>query len=139
MNLLDYPSIHILFPLLLVAFVNKNMRTKQYMPNNPFLPPGYIIGIVWFVLFGLLGYVTFILYKQKKWIAYILIWLLLLFYISYPYLTIGFRNMKTIKMLNVIALIVTVFVSTYIFIINKKTFYFMVPVLLWLLYVNLVV
>jgi len=139
MNLLDYPYIHILIPILLVSFVNRNMRTKKYTSNNPFLPPGYIIGIVWFLLFGLLGYVNFILYKQKKWLAYILIWLLLLFYMSYPYLTNGFRNMKISKMLDIISLILTIFVSIYIFRIYEKIFYFMIPVLLWLLYVNLVV
>ena len=137
MNLLDYPYVHILIPLLLVFFVNKNMHIKHYISTNPALPPGYIIGIVWFLLFGLLGYANFILYKQKKWLAFIFIWLLLLFYISYPYLTNGFRNMKISKILDVSALMLTIFVSMYIFRISIKAFYLMVPVLLWLFYVNL--
>jgi tryptophan-rich sensory protein len=137
MNSLDYPYVHILIPLLLVFLVNKNMRIKHYISNNSSLPPGYIIGIVWFLLFGLLGYANFILYKQKKWLAYSAIWLLLLFYISYPYLTNGFRDMKISKILNVSSLMVTIIVSIYIFKISTKAFYLMVPVLLWLFYVNL--
>ena len=139
MNLLDYPYIHILIPLLLVYLVNRNIHTKKYVSNNRALPPGYIIGIVWFILFGLLGYVNFILYKQKKWLGYIFIWLLLLFYVSYPYLTNEFRNIKISKMLDIVALFLTIFVSVYIFRISKKAFYCMIPILLWLFYVNLAV
>ena len=37
---------------------------------NPLLPPGYIIGSIWIIIFGLLGYVHYLLYKLKNGISF---------------------------------------------------------------------
>jgi hypothetical protein len=140
MDILQYPYVHVLVPILIAGFINANINVKMNyrVSNNRFLPPGYVIGIIWIVLFGLLGYINYILYKEQKLVGYFLIILLLFLYISYPYITRKYSNKKYIEFMNRLSLIITIFISIYIFKISKKAFYFMIPVLLWLMYVNLV-
>jgi len=140
MDILQYPYVHVLVPILIAACINANINVKMNyrVSNNRFLPPGYVIGIIWIVLFGLLGYINYILYKEQKLVGYFLIILLLFLYISYPYITRKYSNKKYMDFMNRLSLIITIFISIYIFKISKKAFYFMIPVLLWLMYVNLV-
>ena len=59
--------LHIAVPVLLALFMNGviygtrlNKQDKNQSPN-PWLPPGYVIAVIWVVIFGILGYVHYCL------------------------------------------------------------------------------
>jgi tryptophan-rich sensory protein len=141
MDILQYPYIHVLIPILIGTFINANVNIHMNprVSNNRFLPPGHVIGMIWIILFGLLGYTNYILYKEQKIVGYCFIILLLFIYISYPYITREYTDIKNIDFMNRVTLIITFFISIYIFQISKNAFNFMIPVLLWIMYINLIV
>ena len=59
--------LHIAIPVVLALFMNGviygNRLNKQdnNQPRNPWLPPGYVIAMIWVVIFGILGYVHYCL------------------------------------------------------------------------------
>jgi tryptophan-rich sensory protein len=60
---------HILIPVISAIIMNgiiyalhlNKINSKEL--NKLYIPPGYIIGIIWTILFALLGYVHYLLYK----------------------------------------------------------------------------
>jgi tryptophan-rich sensory protein len=105
--------------------------------TNDYLPPGYVIGAIWPIIFGFLGYAHFILYSNKKWTASASIIILLLFCICYPLITSGLSNLKIGNLLNSITLIMSFVVAIIVLDASKTTFKYMYPLLIWASYVNL--
>ena len=95
---------HILIPIILAIVLNFYIYTQGWNndnENNSKLPPGYIIGSIWIIILGLLGYIHFLLYPSVySWF----IVLTILYCLSYPFLTKGLQNTDNI-IYNVIALI----------------------------------
>ena len=139
-TLVQSPYFHIFLPILLATFMNYVIFTKQWnhmSTVNDYLTPGYIIGAIWIVIFGLLGYAHFILYSNKKWIASTSIIILLLFCIGYPLLTNGLRNLQVGNLLNSITLILSFVVGIVVFDASRPAFTYMIPLFVWASYVNL--
>ena len=161
MTLVDSPYTHILIPIALTVIVNAVVRPGSTgYTKNPWIPPGYIVGAVWTLLFGILGYTHYLLYRKGLWQACMAVEFLLLFYILYPFLhhfsfnmngldsclcassmrkgvTNRFRNEKMARALNQISLLLTLFVTAFLYNLSFPISY-MIPVLLWLTYVNIV-
>jgi tryptophan-rich sensory protein len=104
---------------------------------NPLLPPGYVIGTIWIIIFGLLGYVHYLLYKLKNGISFTSLFLifLILFCISYPLIT-GL-NQKSGLLLNLITLILSFILCMLVIIESKYIFIFILPLILWVSYINI--
>ena len=140
-TLAQSPYFHIFFPILLATLMNYIIFTNHWNNKlgivNDYLPPGPIIGLIWTIIFGLLGYTHFILYSNKKWLASRSIILLLLFCICYPLFTSGLSNLKISNILNSLTLILAFIVSIIVFDASRSAFNYMIPLLVWASYVNL--
>ena len=104
---------HVLFPVIVAVLVNGYVFSffKPSPPSNKYIPPGYVVGFIWVFLFGLLGYVHYLLYSNNKFVASWSIVFLLCFCIGYPFFTNGFKNKRVSKMLDVGSLILSLIVS----------------------------
>ena len=128
--------IHILVPIMLAIVLNFYIYTQGWNNDNEKnskLPPGYIIGSIWIIILGLLGYIHFLLYPSVySWF----IVLTILYCLSYPFLTSGLQNTDN-NIYNVIALILAIIVTIIMY--YKSNIIYAIPFLLWTFYVNIVV
>jgi len=140
-TIVQSPYFHIFLPIILATLMNYVIFMNEWNGRigkvNPYLPPGPIIGLIWTIIFGLLGYAHFILYSNKLWIASRSIIFLLLFCICYPLFTGGLSNLKIINVLNSVTLILSFIVSIIVFDASRTAFGYMIPLLVWASYVNL--
>ena len=136
-------SYHILIPIILAILMNGiiytfglNMDDKI---KNEYLPPGYIIGIFWIILLGLLGYIHYYLYHLDNRINFgsLSIVFLIIFCISYP--LISSLNIKNGYFLNLVSLILTFIVSLIVLQYSKYAFLFMIPLIVRNCYINLII
>jgi len=104
---------------------------------NPMLPPGYIIGIVWMVLLGLLGYAHFLLYtfQGANNIAASSVIVLILYCLAYPIFL--YYKAFTMKELNIFSVCITAVAFTITYLTLPKASYAVLPTLLWVSYVVL--
>jgi tryptophan-rich sensory protein len=105
---------------------------------NPYIPPGYIVGIIWIIILGLLGYVHYLLYNLKNEISFtsLFVIFIILFCISYPLIT-GLNEKKG-QLLNLITLILAYVLGLCTIIESKYIFIYVIPFIIWSTYVNLV-
>ena len=86
--------IHILVPIILAIVLNFYIYTQGWNNDNEKnskLPPGYIIGSIWIIILGLLGYIHFLLYPSVySWF----IVLTILYCLSYPFLFLNITRPK---------------------------------------------
>jgi tryptophan-rich sensory protein len=136
--------VHVLAPVIAAALLSslifrRNLTITQY--KNPWIPPGPFVGLVWLVLLGLLGYVHFKLYKKannKFTTTCILIICYILYCLAYPTLTSLSSNPMLMTFLNQAALLVALLVTYRVFTDDSTLLLYMVPLLAWLTYVNIV-
>jgi len=128
--------IHILVPIILAIILNFYIYIQGWNNDNQKnskLPPGYIIGSIWIIILGLLGYIHFLLYPSVySWF----IVLTILYCLSYPFLTSGLQNTDN-NYFNLIALILAIIVTIIMY--YKSNIIYAIPFLLWTFYVNIVV
>jgi tryptophan-rich sensory protein len=132
----------ILIPIIAALMMNGIIYTfginKQNNKNiiNPLIPPGYIVGTIWIIIFGLLGYTHYLLYKLKDGISFTSLFLIfvLLFCIAYPLIT-GLKE-KSGLLLNLITLILAFILGMLVIIESKYIFIYVIPLILWAIYVN---
>jgi translocator protein len=106
-----------------------------------FAPPGYVVGTVWVILFGLIGAARYLLNASgeaakgaKNWLV-----ILLLFCLAYPIYTIGFNSelIGFFGNLATIALTIFVFIKTRKF--SKSAALLLVPIVLWVSFATFIV
>lgn len=107
---------------------------------NPYLPPGYIIGLIWIIIFGFLGYAYYLLINKNKTynlgsISIIILWI---FCLLYPFLTNGFSNKYISIILNILTLFFSLIVGLIVFLESKYIFLYLLPLIFWAIYVNIV-
>ena len=128
--------IHILVPIILAIVLNFYIYTQGWNNDNEKnskLPPGYIIGSIWIIILGLLGYIHFLLYPSVySWF----IVLTILYCLSYPFLTSGLQDTDN-SIYNLIALLLAIIVTIIMY--YKSNIIYSIPFLLWTFYVNIVV
>jgi len=141
-SLLNSPWTHILTPVLATFFMNAyTLRLYKMQPPpprvKPWLPPGAVIGAVWTLLFGILGYLHYLLYKRygfgKGTTAVVFF---LLFALAYPIVTSLYPDQ--VGMWNVVSLIVAFLLALVVTSLSPPLLYWVVPLLVWLSYVNVV-
>lgn len=127
---------HIFLPIILAIIINFYIYTQGWNNNNNTkgLPPGYVIGIVWIIILGLLGYIHFLHYPSI--ISWFIV-LTILYCLSYPFLTSGLEETNN-TIYNMIALILAIILFSMVFYKNKINSLLVIPFLLWTLYVNII-
>ena len=144
---------YILIPICLAIIINVFMysnypknsseeQTIKHSASTSYLPPGYVIGIVWIILLGLMGYVYALLeQKSSKNTSYglqkISIIFLILFCLGYPIFTRN-SSLRFSKNYNYATLFVVCIVYA---IINQASYqiaYYLISLLCWVFYVNLI-
>lgn len=130
--MLDTKLYYIFIPIILAAILNVIIFTKRWNTiQRKYLPPGWVIGIIWSIILGILGYLLFIS-KQNK-VTYFAIAGLILFILAYPFITNKF--VENTKLLDTITLILSVLVATLLFF-QKGMILYMVPLLTWVIFVK---
>jgi tryptophan-rich sensory protein len=130
---------NIFIPILLAIIVNGIIYTfgiRGMEKSNPFIPPGYIVGSIWVVILGLLGYVHYLLYSIDNKITFASLFTIfvILFCISYPFIT-GLKE-KNASLLNLISLILAFTLGLLVIVQSKYIFIYTVPLIVWTSYVN---
>jgi hypothetical protein len=89
-----------------------------------------ILGI-WMILIGFLGYAYYLALNN---ISSISILLLIIYSLSYPFITMNKSNME-IESLNIIYIIITYFIFLLVLSENSKAALYILPLLLWIIYI----
>jgi tryptophan-rich sensory protein len=103
-----------------------------------FLPPGYIVGAIWVLIFALLGYSHYLAYNVTNSINFgsLSIIILILYSLAYPLIT-GLKPENS-DLYNIIALILSFSCALIISLFSKYILLYILPLLLWVSYVNIV-
>lgn len=130
---------HVLTPIIAACILNyfiylQGWNTGKKTQKHPKLPPGYIIGIVWIIIFGLLGYVHYLTYPSY---ASRVIIVAIIYCLAYPFLTNGLKQ-ENAGIYNALSLIIAVIVYYNVYIQQPYSSLYILPFLLWTLYVNIV-
>jgi tryptophan-rich sensory protein len=136
--------VYILIPIILSFIINilifrKKNKNLIKSRNLKYLPPGSVIGTVWIILLGLLGYIYSLLENKNKSMdtQKILLILLTLFCLLYPILTAN-STLRFSKNYNYLTLIFVLTVYYSIYTKYPKISYYLIPLLCWVLYVNII-
>jgi len=134
--------IHIIIPIFLACIVNlyifKNELYKNNDKRNIYLPQGYIIGIIWTIILGLLGYLHYLTYEKSilsRIIVFIIIYCLL-----YPLLTYKLDNSESIKY-NLLGLLLAFILFILIILKYKQKniiYIYVLPLLFWNIYICII-
>jgi tryptophan-rich sensory protein len=145
MELLNQPLFHISVPILLSIILNglififkiRMYESESVKKSVIKLPPGYVIGTIWVILLGTLGYAHYLLYKLKDKLNFECYFLeiFILFCLSYPFVT-QFKEWAS-RLMNFISLIFGFSLALVVMHTSLSIFWYIVPLLLWLSYVNL--
>ena len=139
MNLV-YIFIPIILSFIINVFIFRKSTNNLIKPRKlKYLPPGGVIGTVWIILLGLLGYVYALLENNNKKITIqkILIILLTIFCLSYSILTAK-STLRFSKNYNYLTLIFVLVVFYSVYKQSSKISYYLIPLLCWVLYVNII-
>ena len=121
-----------------IFFNNKeNNQIKKIEIDNTYLPPGYLIGSIWVVVFGLLGFI-YMNIDETNYISRLSILFFVALCFMYGYLTKG-KTSRFIKNYNYIAFValcgLTYVLTSSISIIEYSMY--LLPIFLWVGYVSL--
>ena len=136
--------VYILIPIILSFIINilifKKKNKNLIKPKKlKYLPPGSVIGTVWIILLGLLGYIYSLIDNKDKSMntQKILIILLTIFCLSYSVLTAN-STIRFSKNYNYLTLIFVLTVYYSLYTKYPKISYYLIPLLCWVLYVNII-
>ena len=139
---------HVFTPVALGIFMNFNIyyfkinrgsnSTGMQQRKNPLIPPGYVIGPIWVFLLGCMGMAHYIasistVASQTNY-AVLCLEFLIAFSILYPILT-GLKNNSYFFLL--LSLAITLGTSLIVRFYSLSAFYYLVPLILWVIYVNI--
>jgi tryptophan-rich sensory protein len=132
-------SLIFLFSLLAIA-INTMIYNKQFVntkiQKSKYLPSGYIVGTIWTLLFGLLGYILYRLHNYTS-VASISIYIFVLFSVLYPFIT-KLSPGSLSDMFNKIAFLLACSVCYLVYSENPGLTLYLLPLFFWMVYVNIV-
>jgi hypothetical protein len=132
------PVIYTIFPIVLAVLANIiifNLELNKNTNNeNKYIPNGAIVGIIWTIQFGLLGYLFYLLNLNKsKILSKISIIILLSFCLAYPFITQFEKDIS--KILNIVAFALTLITGIIVNYEMPKVTIYIIPLFIWTLYV----
>jgi drug/metabolite transporter (DMT)-like permease len=122
----------------LAIMINIIIYNKQIGKNqkSKYIPPGYIVGTIWTLLFGLLGYIIYRLQNYTS-VASISIYIFILFSVLYPFIT-KLSPGSLSDMFNKIAFLLACSVCYLVYSENHGLTIYLLPLFFWMVYVNIV-
>jgi hypothetical protein len=140
MNIILYLSI--IIPIILLLVINFYMRYNDMILDDPdkdgdieedeeYISRENMILGIWMILIGFLGYAYYLALNN---ISSISILLLIIYSLSYPFITMNKSNME-IESLNIIYIIITYFIFLLVLSENSKAAIYILPLLLWIIYI----
>ena len=134
-----FSKYHLIFLFSFLAIViNIIIYNKQIAKNqkSKYIPPGYIVGSIWVLLFGILGYVIYRLHNYTSF-ASISIYIFALFSVLYPFITkLSPGSLSDIFNKTVLGLAYMVCYLVYSE--NPGVAIYLLPLFFWITYVNIV-
>lgn len=111
----------------------------ETLTKPPFSPPGWIFPIVWFILYALMGFAAYLIYKSDskgRNSALVIYWAQL--FLNFLWSIVFFRfNLTGLSVAVILALLVMVTFMIFKFgKINTKAAAINIPYILWLLYAS---
>lgn len=127
--------LHVIVPIISATVVNGIVFGLGWnqQERNRLLPPGYIIGAIWIIILGLLGFLHYLLRRTQHLIAAWAVVLFIVFCLLYPFITSGLKMSSLSKVLNLVTLIFAFVVAVMV---PKTYIYYMAPLIIWASYVN---
>ncbi len=118
---------------------------KDTNPRLWFQPPGYVIPIIWFILFTLLGVARYSLLASQQ--PQFQGWLFLLAFLcaTYAYYTLGLAKLTNISALwfglfgNMLVILVSAFVVWKLLPVSRTAAFLTLPIIIWTAYASLIV
>jgi len=140
MNIILYLSI--IIPIILLLVINFYMRYNDMILDDPdkdgdieedeeYISRENMILGIWMILIGFLGYAYYLALNN---ISSISILLLIIYSLSYPFITMNKSNIE-IESLNIIYIIITYFIFLLVLSENSKAAIYILPLLLWIIYI----
>ena len=104
--------------------------------TNKFLPPGFLIGLVWIGIFAALGNALYVAYSvDDVWTTSTIAIIVVASYcLLYPFLT-TFLHQRYVVLLNLIALLMAVALAIIVIHENLEAFWYVLPLLVWCFYI----
>ena len=138
--------LHVAAPVAAAALMNgflfsQRLSIAKKANPNPYIPPGPIVGGIWFILLGILGYIHFCLYQKggyKFTTGCITIICFVLYCLAYPVITSLSPNPNIFFILNLAALWFALITSLRIIEEDASLMIYTIPLLVWTSYVNIV-
>jgi len=133
--------LYIIIPIILaltinlITYITGTWRMRDNEPNK-LLPPGFVVGTVWMILFGILGYVLYLLRGNAAGSMVTIIFLI--YALAYNYLPVSLFNLwNLIALLLAFMIVITVLLTEPS---TKFTKYVLLlsPLLAWTIYVNVI-
>ena len=118
-----------------IIYANGSLYSKKN--KSKYIPPGYIVGSIWILLFGILGYILYRLHHYTS-VASISIYVFILFSVLYPFIT-KLSPGSLSDICNKIAFVLASMVCYLVYSENPGLTIYLLPLLCWITYVNLVV
>ena len=106
--------------------------------HNKLIPPGFVIAIIWVVLFGFFGYAHYLTYTAHGgWcVASVAIIVFAVYCLLYPFLVA--HSEKRARLMNYIAFVLAFVVGLLVLEQSQTAFYYLIPVIAWTGYINFV-
>lgn len=134
------PFLYVLVPVIVAIILNLIIFNLEWNNNSqetsPLLPPGWMIGVIWVIILGILGYALYLTVGLKDTVSSVLIVLLILACLAYPFYTSGLTMNSSAKLGNILTLIASYIVAISVARRSPSVFPYMIPILIWGSYVN---
>jgi tryptophan-rich sensory protein len=124
---------------------NMTHADESSFRKNPLIPPGWMIGLIWTIIFGFFGYTQYLLIKENKGkfstasVAVIIVAVFCLLYPVFIYILSrgDWRKYeKYARLMNLLSLIVAFIYGIIVISESESAFWFTLPLLVWASYVN---
>lgn len=134
-----------LIPILLAGVTNGiiyalgwNDKQRNTMKKSEFIPPGWVIAIVWTFILALLGVVNHLALSSQDYVSFSMVCLIMASCIAYPFYTNGLSNDRVALYGNVSTMFLSYIVYTIVVVRIVKATPLMLPLLGWTTYVTMV-
>ncbi len=122
----------IILPLLIAMistfFIDSSLNS---LVLPPYMPPAYVFGIVWSILYLLMGYSLYLVKNDNK--AVLIFWIQFIFNIVWSFIFFNFNlYLLSVVWIGILIFLVNIMLLTFIFV-NKKAVYLNLPYFIWLL------
>lgn len=142
-------SILLFFGILIFINIPAPFLGLEFEPDSEsrlwYQPPGFVIPIIWFILFTLYGIARYNLIQLGEADLQWLLLVLAVLCASYAYYTLGLAKLTGISALwfglfgNIIVILFAVFVSYSLFPVSKMVALLVIPTIIWTSYATLIV